>query len=72
MAEDESAAEVVNGPCERRGFWQRFEWHIEQSSDVSCARVTTDGWMWHNCNLTTGNPLFMLRVRRPLAMLGDQ
>lgn len=50
-------------PWERRDFWQRFKWHMEACSGVRCSRVTSDGWMWHNTDLTIGNMLSLIRVR---------
>jgi len=47
----------------RRAFWHGFKRHLEGASSVRSARVSTDGWMWHNADLTTGNLLSMLRVR---------
>jgi len=47
----------------RREFWQGFKRYLEGASSVRCARVTSDGWMWHNADLTTGNLLSMLRLR---------
>jgi hypothetical protein len=54
------------GPLQRRDFWRGFKWYMEANSCVNCARVTTDGWMWHNTDLTTGNLLSFVRAR-----LGD-
>jgi hypothetical protein len=54
------------GPLVRREFWTGFKWYMEAHSCVNCARVTTDGWMWHNTDLTTGNFLSFVRAR-----LGD-
>jgi hypothetical protein len=50
-------------PWERREFWQHFKWHMQESCGIRCARVTTDGWMWHDTDLTMGNMLSMIRVR---------
>lgn len=50
-------------PQLRRDFWRSFKHYMEDSSSVRCARATTDGWMWHNADLTTGNLLSMIRVR---------
>lgn len=47
----------------RQKFWRSFKRYMEDSSSVRCARATTDGWMWHNADLTTGNLLSMIRVR---------
>lgn len=54
------------GPLARREFWTGFKRHMETHSRVSCARVTTDGWMWHNTDLASGNLLSFVRAR-----LGD-
>lgn len=62
-SKNESAGQVLAGPWMRRDFWQRFKWHMESTSSVNCARVTTDGWMWHNTDLPTGNMLSLIRVR---------
>ncbi len=47
----------------RRDFWQSFKDYMQESSSVRCARVTTDGWMWHRTDLSTGNLLSMIRIR---------
>ena len=69
VAPDQRAAAdecVECGPLVRREFWSAFKWHMEANSSVNCARVTTDGWIWHNTDLTMGNMLSFVRVR-----LGD-
>jgi hypothetical protein len=53
----------VSVPELRRDFWSSFKRYMEDSSSVRCARATSDGWMWHNADLTTGNLLSMIRVR---------
>ena len=55
--------EALSAPQLRLRFWRSFKRHMENTSSVGCARATTDGWMWHNANLTTGNLLSMVRVR---------
>lgn len=58
---------VARGSCMtpelRRDFWQDFKRYLGESNSLHCSRVTTDGWMWHDANLTAGNLLSMLRVR---------
>lgn len=60
------ADEAVSGrsrtPELRRQFWQGFKEYMQASACVGCARVTSDGWMWHTTDLTTGKLLSIARV----------
>ncbi len=58
----EGASARSGTPELRRQFWQGFKEFMQGSTSAGCARVTSDGWMWHTTTLTSGKLLSIARV----------
>jgi len=50
-------------PRARREFWQAFKLHMEEASAIGCSRVSSDGWMWHAADLSSGYLASILNAR---------
>lgn len=59
---DETVSARGRTPELRRQFWQGFKEYMQGSTSAGCARVTSDGWMWHTTDLTSGKLLSIARV----------
>jgi len=47
----------------RREFWQAFKQRAEETSNIGCSRVSSDGWLWHAADLSSGYLASILNVR---------
>jgi hypothetical protein len=54
---------TIGAPQLRREFWQAFKQHAEETSSIGCSRVSSDGWMWHAADLSSGYLASILNVR---------
>jgi len=48
----------------RREFWQALRRHMEETSSIGCSRASSDGWLWHSADLSSGYLASLLNVRR--------
>lgn len=53
----------MGAPQLRREFWQAFKLHMSEVSSIGCSRVSSDGWMWHAADLSSGYLASLLNVR---------
>jgi hypothetical protein len=53
----------MGAPQRRREFWQAFKAHMSAASLIGCSRVSSDGWMWHSADLSSGYLASLLNVR---------
>lgn len=47
----------------RREFWQAFKSCMGAASTIGCSRASSDGWMWHAADLSSGYLASILNVR---------
>jgi hypothetical protein len=53
----------TGAPRLRLEFWQAFKRHMEETSGIGCSRASSDGWMWHAADLSSGYLASILNVR---------
>ena len=53
----------MGAPQLRREFWQAFKLHMGAASSIGCSRVSSDGWIWHSADLSSGYLASLLNVR---------
>ena len=54
---------TIGAPQLRREFWQAFKLHMEETSSIGCSRASSDGWLWHSADLSSGYLASILNVR---------
>lgn len=51
-----------NAPLMRRVYWRTFKQYMQDAGSIRCARVTSDGWIWHSTDISSGKLLSVVRV----------
>jgi Domain of unknown function (DUF4268) len=54
----------MTAPQLRLEFWRTFKLYMSNASTIGCSRATSDGWMWHSADLSSGYLASLVNARR--------